>query len=166
MGMSRGRKPKPTALKRLAGNPGKRKLNDAEPQPTRGKRTPPAPKHLSDEARREWRRMAPHLHRLGLLTKVDMPALEGYCAAYARWVEAERKIDETGGEIIETKNGNMIQNPWLAVANRAMKEMQDWLREFGMTPSSRSKVRVDKQDGEDEFTKFLMRRQRRKTTHG
>ena len=29
----RGRKPVPTALKKLRGNPGKRPLNDAEPKP-------------------------------------------------------------------------------------------------------------------------------------
>ena len=31
-----GRKPKPTALKKLEGNPGKRKLNTKEPMPGKG----------------------------------------------------------------------------------------------------------------------------------
>lgn len=31
-----GRKPKPTALKKLEGNPGKRKLNTKEPIPAKG----------------------------------------------------------------------------------------------------------------------------------
>ncbi len=111
--------------------------------------------------------MARHLHGLGLLTRIDTAALEAYCVAYARWVEAEEQVDATGGSVIATSNGNLIQNPWLAVANRAMKEMRDWLREFGMTPSSRSRVHVQKNDGEDEFTKFLMRRQqRRKQANG
>ena len=33
-----GRKPKPTALKKLEGNPGKRKLNTKEPIPAKGMR--------------------------------------------------------------------------------------------------------------------------------
>ena len=33
---ARGRKPKPTALKVLEGNPGKRPLNDHEPIPPKG----------------------------------------------------------------------------------------------------------------------------------
>ena len=33
-----GRKPKPTALKKLEGNPGKRKLNTKEPVPAKGMR--------------------------------------------------------------------------------------------------------------------------------
>ena len=32
-----GRKPKPTAIKKLEGNPGKRKLNTKEPVPAKGK---------------------------------------------------------------------------------------------------------------------------------
>lgn len=31
-----GRKPKPTAVKKLEGNPGKRKLNSKEPVPAKG----------------------------------------------------------------------------------------------------------------------------------
>ena len=34
---TRGRKPKPTALKVLEGNPGKRPLNDREPVPPKGR---------------------------------------------------------------------------------------------------------------------------------
>ncbi len=37
-----GRKPKPTAVKKLEGNPGKRKLNDKEPMPVKGMPTCPA----------------------------------------------------------------------------------------------------------------------------
>ena len=38
----KGRKPKPTAIKKLEGNPGKRKLNQNEPQPE--KTAPECPK--------------------------------------------------------------------------------------------------------------------------
>ena len=46
-----GRKPKPTALKKLEGNPGKRKLNTKEPVP--GKGMPDCPKWLLPEAKKE-----------------------------------------------------------------------------------------------------------------
>ena len=52
--MHAGRKPKPTAVKILEGNPGKRKLNEHEPQPQR--KAPPCPKWLEPEAKKEWRR--------------------------------------------------------------------------------------------------------------
>lgn len=52
----RGRKPKPTALKVLEGNPGKRQLNVVEPKPRN--KAPKCPAWLDAEAKKEWRRLA------------------------------------------------------------------------------------------------------------
>ena len=54
-----GRKPKPTALKKLEGNPGKRKLNAKEPVPAKG--MPDCPKWLLPEAKEEWKRLCQKL---------------------------------------------------------------------------------------------------------
>lgn len=51
---TRGRKPKPTAMKELEGNPGKHPLNTSEPKPN--KKAPACPKWLEPEAKKEWRR--------------------------------------------------------------------------------------------------------------
>ena len=45
---TKGRKPTPTAIKELEGNPGKRALNDKEPKPV--KKAPACPKWLEPEA--------------------------------------------------------------------------------------------------------------------
>lgn len=135
----RGRKPKPTALKVLAGNPGKRRL-PTEPELSRA--IPRCPKHLDGEARREWRRVAGELYEAGLLTRVDRAALAAYCQAWARWVEAEGKVRELGA-VVKTTNGGLMQNTWLGVANRALDEMRRFMVEFGMTPSSRARVKVE-----------------------
>lgn len=145
-----GRKPKPTRLKLLAGNPGKRPLNNREPQPPKRKRLPSPPGHLGEIAAHEWRRTGKILQRIGLLTQIDLAALEAYCVTYERWVEAEKQVQKLG-PIVKTKNGNLIQNPYLAVANRAMKELRAWLSEFGMTPSSRSRVKVNENADKDDF---------------
>ena len=88
----RGRKPKPTAVKVLEGNPGKRGLNAGEPKPE--KKAPRCPAWLEAEAKKEWKRMAKQMERLGILTEIDMAAFAGYCQAYARWKEAEEYKDE------------------------------------------------------------------------
>jgi P27 family predicted phage terminase small subunit len=50
-------------------------------------------------------------------------------------------MPKSSGPVIKSKTtGTFYQNPFLAVANRAMKQMRDFLTEFGMTPSSRSRV--------------------------
>lgn len=133
----RGRKPIPTATKKLRGNPGKRPLNKAEPQFARV--LPRCPSHLSVEARREWRRVSAELYAQGLLTRVDRAALAGYCQAYGRWVRAEEALAQSS-LVVKTVAGNIIPNPYLAIANRAMDDMRRFMVEFGMTPSSRSRI--------------------------
>lgn len=139
----RGPAPKPTALKRLQGNPGKRALNDSEPRPATT--MPRCPSHLTGEAKAEWRRVARVLHESGLLTQVDRAALAIYCQAWARWVKAEAQVARHG-EVVKSAAGNVMQNPYLSIANRAMKQMQSMARELGMTPSARSQIRVQPLD--------------------
>ena len=99
---TRGRKPKPTALKVLEGNPGKRPLNEYEPVPPKG--TIECPDWLEEEAKREWERLAPSLEAMGVLTTADLTAFAGYCQAYARWREAEEFISQHGS-IFQTPSG-------------------------------------------------------------
>ncbi len=82
-----GRKPKPTNLKILHGNPGKRPLNLNEPKPM--KVVPTCPPHLMPDAKAEWERMSDKLYSLGLLTEIDGTAFAIYCQTYGRWIEAE-----------------------------------------------------------------------------
>lgn len=145
----RGRKPKPTHLKLITGNPGKRALNQNEPKPQAALPSPPA--HLDDEAKLEWERIAGQLYALGCLSQIDRAALAAYAQAYGRWVRAERAIAEmakrdelTRGLMIKTTNGNAIPNPLVGVANKAMADMMRYAAEFGMTPSARSRIDADK----------------------
>jgi len=137
----RGRKPKPSAIRILTGNPGKRPIVAGEPQPPIPDGTPYCPRHLNEPAKREWRRIVGILVDLGLYTEVDRAALAMYCQAWGRWVMAERKVQEEG-EVIVSKMGGLYQNPWLHVANRAWEQMRKVLAEFGLTPSSRTRLSV------------------------
>ena len=139
-------------MKELAGNPGKRPLNTREPKPKSD--LPPCPRHLSVEAKREWRRMGGELARMGVVTVVDRAALAAYCQAWSRWVDAEGQVARLG-TIVKTANGNLIQNPYLAVANRAMEQMAKLATEFGMTPSSRSRVQVQQADAGPSLAELL-----------
>ena len=109
----RGRKPKPTAVKVLEGNPGKRQLNELEPKPE--KKAPKCPVWLDKEAKKEWRRISKQLEDLGILTEVDMAAFAGYCEAYSRWKEAEEFISKHG-TIVKTPSGYWQQVPQVSIA--------------------------------------------------
>ena len=130
-----GRKPKTSALKRLEGNPGKRPLNELEPIPPVIGLT--CPKHLLPEAKKEWKRLAPILMGMGLLTAADAVPFEGYCTAYARWLEAQEEITRHGS-IYKDSEGRIRPNPYIAIANQQMREIKSLAAEFGLTPSNRS----------------------------
>ena len=79
----KGRKPKPPRLKVIEGNPGKRGMEKAIPEPESVMTKAPA--HLDVIAKGEWNRVVPELVRWGLFTKLDKAALEAYCVAYSQW---------------------------------------------------------------------------------
>ncbi len=137
---TRGRKPKPTALKVLEGNPGKRPLNTKEPQPE--KKAPRCPSWLEQEAKNEWRRMSKTLEAMGVLTQVDKAAFAGYCQAYARWKEAEEFLSKHG-TIFKTPSGYIQQVPQVSIAQTYLKVMKDFCSEFGLTPAARTRINVD-----------------------
>lgn len=130
--MTTGRRPKPTAIKRLSGNPGHRRLNDREP-PIPPAHCPRAPRGLSPEARRFWRRIVPLLTRTNVLTEADLPALAQMAELYAVAQRAERELAQA-----ETLTGSRAFN----VLRDAVTAFRHYAVEFGLTPASRSKVNV------------------------
>jgi len=132
-----GRKPIPTALRVIRGNPGKRPLPKGEPKPTVG--LPNPPDHLTAEAKREWWRMGRRLVKLGLMTEIDKAALAVYCQAWARWEEAEARIREVD-LVMPGAQFNKQRKEFIKQAAEAMRDLMRYLVEFGMTPSSRSRV--------------------------
>ena len=127
----RGRLPKPAGMSTR-----RPKRTDGPPV-----RLPACPPHLQGEARKEWRRIGRKLLACGLLTEIDGAALALYCQAWARWIEAEANLVRYG-TVIKAPSGYPIASPYLSIANKAMDQMARLLVEFGMSPSSRSRVVV------------------------
>lgn len=137
----RGRKPTPTALRLLRGNPRKRPVNALEPRPAVLDKLDP-PEWLDEGAKVEWRRLAPLLTRLGVLTETDTDALCAYCEAWTTWKQATQKIRQFGMVVKATKSGVELPviSPYVKIAERATAQMRSFLVEFGMTPSSRARL--------------------------
>ena len=152
----RGPPKKPTRLRVLQGNPSKRPLPKHEPQPRATRRLDP-PSHLSKSAKQAWRRIAPKLHRLGLLTELDTDALAMYCDARARWLDAKDHVDELGPIVKTKKTEAPIQNPYVAIANRAFEDLRKLAADFGMTPAARTGVEAFEVPDIDPMEEFLKR---------
>lgn len=120
----------------------------------RPKRCPSPPKWLTGVALTEWKRIAPQLYRLGLLSCLDRTMLAGHCKAYADWLAASELADKS--VLVKTTNGNVIQNPAVGVANRAWKRLCETGAMFGMNPADRTTVKpTEKPTAEDEKKKFF-----------
>ena len=138
----RGRKPKPTALKVLEGNPGKRPLNHQEPvmpEPSDAFEVPP-PELLGDVvAKAEWTRLAPMLRKARTITEADRSSLVALCQQWSWYLEAKNKVSTTG-MVVKSPNGYPTPNPYIGIANKALDYCLKLWTELGITPSSRSRV--------------------------
>lgn len=153
--MKPGTKPKPTALKKLAGNPGKRAMNKQEPRLPAD--MPECPDRLSDSAKVEWHRIAGELHKAGVITRVDMAILAAYCDAYARWLDILDELD-SGELTYTTDKGNLVQSPLVGMANTLRLQVVRIAAELGITPSSRSRVNAINNSDDDELERSLFGR--------
>lgn len=138
----RGRKPEPTESRRLRGNPGKRAMNEQEPNhPTVADAFDEPPAELRDDqaASDEWRRLAPRLRMSRTVTDVDRGALLSVCQQWSTYLEARSKVTSL---VITTKSGHPMPNPYLGVANKALGLCVKLWAELGCTPSSRSRVKT------------------------
>lgn len=144
---ARGPAPKPTPIREIEGNPGKRAINNDEPKPRPV--APRCPQWLALEAKAEWKRIAPELERIGLLTVVDQAVLAGYCQSWAEWrASVEFLRDHT--YTIVTPNGYIQQRPEVAIGQKARKDMLAFGAQLGLSPSSRGRLSVGKTDEGEE----------------
>jgi P27 family predicted phage terminase small subunit len=126
------------------------------------------PTWIQGEARREWKRIVPELLELGLLTLVDRVALAAYCQAWAELVECTKVLQAEGRLVREPimsrgeepqKIGEKIRkHPIVAMQRDAFARVKVFLAEFGLSPSSRSRVRTISKPTEDDPLQELMRR--------
>jgi len=154
-----GRLPKPTNLKLLQGNPGKRPLNEREPKASDG--VPKPPDCLSDEALKEWKRLSPELEKNKILTHFDRAAFASYCMAWGFMEQAYRGIQarrnkKGGGLLTESADGTWKVHPHVQVFNKQLENTLKAACHFGFTPATRSKISGDGGPGQlDEMEALL-----------
>lgn len=137
-----GRRPKPTAKKMLAGNPGKRALNKEEPtfSALKGVDVPDwFIENSLDMAAVMWEMTTKELVGQGLLCVTDLAVLERWCVAYEFWRRAVIKI-AAQGNTIEGATGGRVKNPELTAKKEQESEMSSTGGMLGLDPSSRQRL--------------------------
>ncbi|HIC1917612.1 phage terminase small subunit P27 family [Citrobacter freundii] len=154
----------PTHLRLVRGNPSKRPINKNEPQPPKG--VPPVPKHFDKQGKYWFKRMAEELDAIGVISLLDARALELLVEAYTEYRHHCETLDREGytyavysdddADEGKEREIRMIKpHPAAMMKADAWKRLRTMLAEFGMTPSSRSKVSKDKPDDDDLLSQFL-----------
>lgn len=147
----RGRKPVPTALKLMRGNPGHRPINVDEPKSESGAEMPD---WLSADAQKRWLQLYRNLDEAGVLTQLDAMALGMLCEQFAIWADASAKVAKFG-LVYKGQGGQAKESPYLKIANKSMERIQKLLVEFGMTPASRTRISTaTKKKKEGKFSRF------------
>jgi P27 family predicted phage terminase small subunit len=154
-----GTKPEPNTLKLIKGNPGKRPITPA-PQPTPV--APKPPSWLPSIAKKEWKRLSPELERLGLLTAVDGLTFGLMLFHFAMAAEDVKELKQIQREL---KAEGKKQHPLIATDEMKMPRkhplhqiirdhsaaFKAYMAEFGLSPSSRTRLQVKEPEGADEF---------------
>ena len=148
-----GRKSKPTALKKLAGNPGHRPLNESEPMPALA--DPKMPRgRLPKEGRRLWKALAGPLARMGVLTEFDLPAFEMLCLHYSLARDAFEIVDKLG-LFVKDRDDQPRKNPAMQLFRDNSASYRAYLTEFGLTPSSRVRIKASPMEDDRSLADIL-----------
>ena len=137
--MKQGRPPIPRNLKLITG--GLRPDRDNTEEPEAKVTVPPAPDYLQDDEIDVFVEMAGKLARMRVMTEYDVDALAMYAARFCVWKLANDNVRQVG-LVVKSPKGYPIQNPYLSIANKAQQDCLRILTEFGMTPSSRTRVKA------------------------
>jgi P27 family predicted phage terminase small subunit len=154
-----GPRPEPTKLKLIKGNPGKRALNRNEPEPPKG--VPAPPEELCARAKQEWYVFARLIDDMGIMTLGDGYALARMCEVYAELLRVEQFLRDEGCVVESvTRDGGLLYRarPEVGIRSDCETKFKAYLQEFGLTPSSRSKIQVpsgSKKKDSDPIARFF-----------
>ncbi len=145
---ARGPAPLPANVHMMRGNPSKLAAADLRAELRPPTEIPGCPDELQAAAKAEWERIAEQLAALGLVAQIDRAALSFYCAEWGRWMWAEQKMAEENaadpkherGYIVSAPSGYKVHSVYLQISRAAQDKCMAYAKEFGMTPSARSRV--------------------------
>ncbi len=105
---------------------------------------------MSKDAKAEWRRVFPIVRKRRILTKADLGSLKNYCLALGTVREMERVL-QSEGHTYQSESGPK-RHPAVAIQSDAMNRALRLASELGLTPVSRSRPAVRKDDDDDDVS--------------
>jgi len=153
------RRPQPTQLKVLRGNPGKRPLNPMEPMPSVDGISPPD--WLQGDGLAKWNELVPILQAVRVLTQADTGPLARYCDSWAWWRRCRETIQREGDTFVARDEAGNVkwsqQRPEVGICSKLAQQLHRLEVEFGLTPSARSNLHAPSPQPVDELDEFFSR---------
>ena len=149
----KGRKPVPTHLKVVRGNPGKRGLNKSEPLPIGD--LSDAPEWMPEQQKLGWAYAIENAPR-GLLKKLDRSVLIAWVVAEDLHRRSSEMVEKFGMLTKTPNTGVPMQSPYLPVLNKQAQIMLKAAEQLGFSPASRSRVQVAEDRVADENDPWAM----------
>lgn len=137
----------PTALVKLKGNyrPSRYKDDLAEEGVVFLTDIPEVPKFLEEEGKEFWLSiLSEAINIVGYIAVQDIFMFEELCYNYQVMVNAKKDIKKFGNTEIN-KNGQRTKSIGYIIYNESLKNFQSLCREFGLSPSSRTGVKLSQQ---------------------
>lgn len=153
--MARGRKAIPDHLKLVKGTAQPSRLNPNPPKQSAS--MPEPPDWLSDRAAEWFRRTTAILDGMGIASADHVDMLSLAATRYDEVLDCTAVIEDMGRTMfVVTISGSKIPKarPEVAMRNEAMRHLQSLLAEFGLSPSSVSKVSAPPGDRGNPFDEF------------
>lgn len=157
---ARGTKPQPTAIKKARGTR-KDRINLDEPEPPSLSVSTPPPDRFKKHVRQKqlWVYFLKLFSEMRILSVADQAAMEEL--VYHKWMSerAEEEVRLKGEVIVQVNKAKQeyyIENPWLNIKYKSSDRVTKLLTQFGLTPSSRSSVKVEKPSVKKTGLKILM----------
>lgn len=148
----RGRKPTPTHLRVINGNPGKRAFNQLEPKPVGD--LSGTPDWLTDAQRGGWEYALAHAPP-GLLKQVDRSALTVWVVAEQAHREAALAVARYG-MLMRSHAGEFYPSPYVGIMNKQASLMLKAASELGFTPASRPRIQLSPDEAAgDDFDRLI-----------
>jgi P27 family predicted phage terminase small subunit len=151
----RGRKKKPSDQKKAAGTYRKDRNFADELTFESLDQKPEAPKFLKEYGKQEWDRIVPQLWSRGILSETDFSIITAYCLEMELYYR-DRKLVDGGAEYTMDDKGRVIIHPAVKAGNQHLINALKIASEYGLTPSSRTRISVGKAKEEDPAKAKLM----------
>lgn len=101
---------------------------------------PPKPANLTAVASEHWDEITPLLDKAEVITHGDGPALSIMCETYASFVHYRKVVN--AAPLVKGAKGTAIVNPVNRLMRESLRQYNDSLAAFGMTPRARLRVSV------------------------